>query len=270
MSQPKIPLNKMPGRSVFQMPEPLFNITLSPEIFEQQIKSQGIRMIHARPVPCPNVRELNSGDHVLNCSLCHNGYIYYSQAEFVGTFFGNDLQRQFNLNGTWDMDQASIVIPVRDNQEKILDVQYFDQILIPDITVRYYQRIEHSQSGIDRAQFAVFAIDFAIDNKGKMYRPGVDLVADEGRIKWIGERPGYDLTLNRGHIYSVNYYTNPVFTVIGLPHQIRMAQTQVKGEENVQARFPQLCIVRKDFIPFDSADKTGPSDRPEPTSGSFV
>jgi hypothetical protein len=69
-------------------------------------------------------------------------------------------------------------------------------------------------------------------------------------------------------IYSVNYYTRPVYTVVSLPHHLRMVQTQDVGN-NIQARFPQLAIVRKDFIPFDASDKKGPPDRPEPRDGSF-
>lgn len=227
-------------------------------------------MIHQRPVPCPSVKDIYASDHSPACSTCFNGFIYYAKSEFVGAFMGNNLNRRFGPEGTWDIDDATIVIPVKDSRGDILDIQYFDQILLPDFTVRYYQRVEHSQSGIDRPQFKAVKIDFVMDANGKIYRPGVDVVADsDGRIKWIGERPGYDVKTNRGVVYSINYYTNPVFSIVGLPHQLRAAQTQdlENGGNNIPARFPQLAVVRKDFIPFDEADKTGAADRPEPASG---
>lgn len=270
MTMPKPPGTPMPGRSKMQMFTPLLETTLNPEIFEQQIKTQGVRMIHSRPVPCPFVHDVYAPDHNPGCNLCYNGFIYYDEREFIGLFAGNDLNRSFGMNGTFDVDQATIIIPVHDLKDQIMDVQYFDQILIPDFTVRYYQRIEHSQSGIDRAQFPVFSIDFAIDCNGQVYQPGIDLIVENGRIRWISNnRPGYDPVRGKGVIYSVNYYTRPVFTIVGLPHQLRMVQTKADGP-NVQARFPQFAVVRKDFIPFDVTDKKGPPDRPEPRDGSFV
>jgi hypothetical protein len=261
----------MPGQSIMQMPTPLINVTLSPAIFQQFIDSQGIRMIHARPVPCPNVRDLYGEDHNPACNECFNGYFYYNKTEFTGAFFGNQLERNFTESRSWDLDQANIVVPVQDTAGNILDVQYFDQIILPEFTVRYYQRVEHSQSGLDRLQFPAVTVDFLIAKGGKIFRPGIDFIVEEGRIRWIGERPGWDASIQRGVVYSVNYYTKPHFTVLQLPHQLRVAQTQSQpGNKNIEARFPQLCVCRKDFIPFDRADKIGEPDRPEPTDGSFV
>jgi len=270
MTQPKIPKIKMPGLSRLQLTSPIQNVTLNPQGFEELIKSQGVRMIHSRPVPCPNVRQISSPDHSPACNLCFNGFLYYNESNFIGAFQGNTLNRKFDAQGTWDLDEASIIIPVTDTDDEVLDVQYFDQIVVPDFTVRYYQRVEHSQIGIDRLQFPALTIDFVIDSTGKRFRPGVDVIVERGRLKWIGERPGYDVALKLGRIYSVNYYTRPVFSIVGLPHQLRMAQTQGEGgpgTSNVPARFPQLAIVRKDFIPFDNQDETGSPDRPEPATG---
>ena len=115
-------------------------------------------------------------------------------------------------------------------------------------------------------------MDFLIDNSGKRYRPDVDFQVADGRIVWLKERPGWDPTLDRGVVYSVNYYTRPTFTVLQLPHHLRMAQTQGPdgpGSPNITARFPQLAVCRKDFIPYDSADRVGEPDTPEPRDGSF-
>lgn len=267
--QPKVPPIRMPGKSALQMSAPLMQATLNPAIFEELIAHHGIRMIHSRPVPCPNVRDLHDGTHSPSCSFCFNGFYYYDEQEFIGVLFSNSMDRRFQTSGTWDLDQAYVMVPVKDSSGNTLDVQYFDQIIIPDFTVRYYQRVEHSQSGIDRMQFPVTSVDFLIDASGKRYRPDIDFVVDNGRIRWIGERPGYDPFTDRGVIYSVNYYTRPAYTVIGLPHQIRSTQTKSEDGNNIEARYPQLCSVRKDFIPFDHADEEGQKDRPEPRRGSF-
>ena len=71
--------------------------------------------------------------------------------------------------------------------------------------------------------------------------------------------------LNRGVVYSVSYYTRPTFTVMHLPHHLRLAQAQGEvGGQNVTARYPQLAICRRDFIPYDHSDKVGKPDTPEP------
>jgi|GEM_PF-2994536 len=269
MAQPKIPQFKMPGLAGFQMKVPTPNVTMNPESFEDFIRGHGVRMTHKRPVPCPNVKDINASDHPPSCNMCFNGFIYYDKSHFIGAFMGNSLDRRFNPEGSWDLDQAQIIIPVKDEEGEILDVQYFDQIEVPDFTVRYYQRIEHTQNGVDRPQFKVVSIDFVMDANGKVYRPGIDVVPDgDGRVKWIGDRPGYDPVTKRGVVYSINYYTPPTFSIVNLPHQLRITQTKdLAGGSNVQARFPQLAIVRKDFIPFDAADKVGAPDRPEPASG---
>lgn len=260
----------MPGLATAQMKLPTPNVTMNPESFDDFIRGHGVRMIHKRPVPCPNVKDINASDHSPSCNLCFNGYVYYNKSFFTGAFMGNGLNRRFGPEGSWDVDEAQIIIPVKDEAGNILDVQYFDQIEVPDFTVRYYQRIEHNQDGIDRPQFKVHSLDYVIDANGKVYQPGVDvIVTPDGRLKWIGDRPGYDPVAHRGVVYSVNYYTAPTFSIVNLPHQLRITQTKdPAGGNNVQARFPQLAVVRKDFIPFDEQDRVGAPDRPEPASGS--
>jgi hypothetical protein len=265
---PRPSRSPLPSNLSTQQPSGQPQIALNPQVFEELIRSHGIRMIHARPVPCPKVKDLYSGEHDPSCNECFNGFLYYGHKEFVGAFVGNTNQRQFLVNGTWDLDQAQIIIPTKYNDGSELDVQFFDQIILPDFTVRYYQRVEHSQGGIDRLHFPAKEVDFIRDANGRQYEEGADFIINQsGYIEWISTtRPGYDITLDRGIIYSINYYCKPVFTAIGLPHQLRVSQSLEEGK-SVQTRFPQLVIVRKDFIPFDPSDKVGPPDRPEPRDG---
>lgn len=276
MSMPKVPKKAMPQKLVGQFPNETGQIGMNANPFEQLISAHGIRMIHQKPLPCPNQQTLNGGDHDPNCSRCYNGFLYYGQTEFIGAFMGNSINRQFGMNGTWDLDQAQIVVPSKDKNGAEMDFQFFDQIQIPDFTVRYYQRVQASQTGIDRLHFPAAKIDKVIGSDGTEYRVGVDCQVDErGWVKWIsgGKRPGFDLSIDDGtttgggEIYSINYYTRPSFTVISLPHQIRGTQSLDENGNSVQARFPQLVVVRKDFIPHQNGDVTGQPDAPEPRDG---
>jgi hypothetical protein len=272
MAGPKIPKIPMPGnRFIGQQPSGQLQVGMNPKGFNELIASKGIRMVHARPLPCPNIKDLHASDHDPSCNQCQNGMIYYGHRELVGAFMGNDNNRQFLINGQWDLSNASIVMPTAYADGEDLDIQLFDQIIIPDFTVRYYQRVEHSQTGIDRLQFPAAKVDLIIDSTGASYTPEVDFTVDSfGNIKWLSQnRPGYDLSIDRGDIYSVNYYCKPVFTIIGLPHQLRTTQTIGPDGKPIQERFPQTAIVRKEFVPFNTGDKTGQSDAPEPRDGQF-
>lgn len=268
MSMPKPPTTPMPEVILGQMQDNLDQVGMNPKPFEQLIRAKGIRMIHQKPLPCPNQLTLNGNDHDPNCNNCYNGFIYYDAKEFIGAFMGNSINRQFGMNGTWDLDQAQIVVPSKDKDGNEMDFQFFDQIIIPDFTVRYYQRVEASQTGVDRLHFPGAKIDKVIGADGTEYVPGIDCTVDDrGYVRWLGSnRPGYNLDIDSGHIYSINYYTKPSFTIISLPHQLRVTQTKLPDGTSVQARFPQLVVVRKDFIPHQAGDQNG-DGAPPPRDG---
>ena len=94
MTQPAVPRIHLPGASKFHMPTPIIDVALNPAIFEQFINSQGVRMVHSRPVPCPFVRTISDTDHNPGCNHCYNGFIYYHPTEFIGALMGNSLDRQ--------------------------------------------------------------------------------------------------------------------------------------------------------------------------------
>jgi len=266
---PKIPSKPMPEAHLPLYPDKTGQVALNPTAFEQLIRGHGIRMIHQKPIPCPNQRTLNGNDHDPNCEACYNGYLYYDQTEFIGAMAGNSINKQFGMNGTWDLDQATIIVPSKDANGSEMDFQIFDQILVLDFSVRVYQRVEANQGGQDRLHFPGTSLDKVIGYGGKEYIPGIDCtINDRGYVEWLpgGNRPGYDLTIDSGEIYSVNYYTRPSYTILSLPHQLRGTQT-TKAGVSVQERFPQLVVVRKDFIPHQNGDLSGRKDTPEPRDG---
>jgi hypothetical protein len=63
----------------------------------------------------------------------------------------------------------------------------------------------------------------------------------------------------------------PFLTILQLPHQFRMAQTRIAGpgSHNTVQRFPQLAVVRKDYIPADPNDQIGSKYADEPKRGTI-
>jgi hypothetical protein len=273
--KPPMPMQvKMPGMSVGQMPGSFVTPTLNPEAFQHLLSSQGIRMVHSRPLPSPLCTDVRGSDLKLNDPESENGFYYYNPKEFVGAIMGNTLDRKNNVNGVWDMDQAAVIIPTEYSNGEVMDVNSYDRIELPDHTVRYYQRVEHSRTGVDKLHFRVKYVDCLLSSSKEQFLAGTDFVVDSrGYLQWLpgANRPKFDAATNRGEIYSVSYYTSPVLTVISLPHQLRTAQTAGPGgpgTPNVTGRFPQLAVVRKDFIPADPADRVGQSNAAEPQDGS--
>lgn len=272
MSQPKIPKIPMPPHFKGMMPDNTPQFALNPRAFDELIGSKGIRMVHSKPIPCPNVSDLHSGDHPPGCSECQEGMIYYDEKEFIGAFQGNSNSRQHQVNGQFDYDEASVVVPAKYKDGSEFDIQLFDRIVVPDFTVRFYQRVEHSQTGVDRLKFPAVRVDKLRDASGNEYRQGIDFeLTQTGDIKWISQnRPGYNLGIKKGVVYSVNFYCRPVFTIVSLPHQLRATQTvDPSTGRAVQERFPQQAVVRKDFVPYHGGDRVGPTDTPEPRDGQF-
>jgi len=267
MSKPSVPQFNIPGLSIPQAD--MAQVLMNPSLFENTIKSHGVALIQSRPMQCPNVKDLAGGDHDPSCEICSNGYIYYGHKEFTGVFMGNSIQRQFQMSGTFDFDQASIIMPAKNADGTDFDVNMFDRIEMPGNEVRYFQRVEHSQTGRDRLHFPATRVDKLITADLRIFTSGVDFqVTNEGRIQWLpgGDRPGYNLDIDRGEIYSVTYYCRPVFTVISLPHQLRVTKAMKNGVA-VEERFPQLAVCRKDFFPHDNYDRTGADNSQEPRDG---
>lgn len=273
---PKLPNFPFPGKSVGQMPNKIPMVTFSPEAFEQLIREMGCRFIHARPIPSPHVKTVRGDDLDPSDNTMESNYIYYGHKEFIGAFQGNSNDRQYAMNGTYDSDTATMVIPTKYSDGTDMDVQIFDRIIAIDAPkVRYYQRIEHDMSGQDRLHFPAISVDLILGNDDYQYQESIDFKVNErGMIEWIagGKRPGYDPMLDTGHIYSIVYYTQPYFTVLQLPHQFRMSQTRGPagpGSNNVMQRFPQLAIIRKDYIAADPNDESGSRFADEPKRGTI-
>jgi hypothetical protein len=297
MAIPKIPQIKMPSFSLAQLPNTVPQASLNPVAFDRQIESQGVLFRHYKAMPTPFVKDVRGDDTDPGDNKDENGSIYYGGKDFIGGFGGDDLQRRLNPTGTWDDEQAIVLVPTTYKDGTSLDVQYWDRIVLLSFPLRYAQRVEHSMSGVDRLHFPALSVDALMDSSGEQYQQGVDFNVIEGEICWVqgGRHPIFDPSYadpvkaypdplqqrpspygqpaltqyGKGQIYSVVYYCYAQFTVTNLPHQLRIGQTRPpEGGPNVQTRFSQAAIVKKDFVPNDKNDKIGPASSDEPNQGS--
>ena len=50
-------------------------VQFTPELFNQVLQDQGIRLKHFKTTACPNRTDINFESHNINCTLCDNAVI---------------------------------------------------------------------------------------------------------------------------------------------------------------------------------------------------
>jgi hypothetical protein len=245
-------------------------VTLNPETFQNLLRAHGVKMVHSRPLLFPVARDLRGSDVNPQALDNQNGFWYYGHKEFTGVLMDDTRDKKLGPNGRWDFESAQIIIPTHYDDGTPMDISYEDRIQMTDSEVRYPQRVEANQGGVDQLHFEALRVDMLVDSNWRRYEQGVHFNVEGGAVVWVeGQpRPPYDASLMEGSVYSIAYYCRPAFTVVSLPHQLRRAQTQpTVGGQTKDARFPQLAVVRKDFIPTQNGG-VGSAGSPNQTTGS--
>jgi hypothetical protein len=276
MSQPKPPRFTKPhypplpgGRSFGHMPVPTQSPTFNPQAFQKSTEQSGIPMILMKPLPCPAVRSVRGGDHPSDCDRCQNGYVYYGHTRFIGIKTEQGTSKEFAQPGSVDYDFSLIQVPPNDLDGKPLNVSFFDKIVLddPKEEKRFWQRVEASETGIDRLHFPALRVEKCLDASGE-YVDGLDFVVNEsGWIRWLGRRkPQYDPVAQTGGIYSIAYYIKPSYVVTDIVTDGQTVPVQNPGGPglpNVMEQLPSVVRVRREFFPQEDAQgrRVG---RPEP------
>ena len=247
--------------------------------FDNAIFSSGTTLCHFRAMRCPiGVQDRNdirhsAADHQ-NCS-CSNGFIYI-KAGVVTAFFQSNAAGPFALpEGLLESSSSMLTFPrfYDDTQERILVAPYDKLYLNDDETqVVTWELVEAHATGIDRTQYPVVCVEHLMDSRGITYQEGQDFVVQNGKIMWTGQnRPGTDLKLGRGVIYTIRYRYKPHWFIKDLIHDIRvMPTTDPVTMERNQERLPILVRVQREYI-FLSAQRDdegkNPGDSRSPESG---
>jgi hypothetical protein len=226
--------------------------------FDQILQNRGIRFIHRKSAPCPNIRSLEDNSHNPNCPLCDgNGIIYYEEKEIFGVFTGNSLQKNFEMQGIWEIGTATVTLPIEYPDGSPAEFNTYDQLVIPDFTVRLWELKEY-EPRIDMQQqlrYPITSVDFlasAVDDQLNPFEAGVDYNINNGKIEWIpGREPSYDNTTERGDVYVASYFANPVYVVLQHLRELRITQELVDGQK-VPRRLPQEVLVKRDFLANDA------------------
>src|SRR5208282_5440858 len=86
------------------MPVYIPDPSLKGQSWDQILQNRGIRFIHRRATPCPNMTNLDDNNHVPNCPVCDDvGIIHYAPTEIVGVFQSNSIEKTFEQQGVWEV-----------------------------------------------------------------------------------------------------------------------------------------------------------------------
>jgi hypothetical protein len=223
--------------------------------FDQLLNQRGIRFMHNKAVPCPNVLTVDNNAHLPNCEFCDDsGIIYYGNEELWGVFAGNSIEKTFEAHGVWEVGTAVVTLPSEYPSGDQADFNTYDKLTMPDFTVRMWEMKEYEPrpGGIQSLRYPVQKVEFACSISNgvqKIYQPTIDFNIDvNGDIAWIpGMEPFYDPNSEHGEAIIWSFYAHPVYIVVQSLRELRITQELVNGQK-VARRLPQQILVRRDFM----------------------
>lgn len=245
-----------PASTPSMMPPQIPDPSLKGISFDQLLSNRGIRFLHRRAIPCMNINDLDQNTHDPKCNVCDgSGIYYYREKEIYGVFYSNSLERMFEHHGVWDVGTAIITLPVEYADGEQADFCMFDQLVVPDFTVRMWELKEFVPTTglIQQVRYPIQKVDYmasAANDVVKEYVAGVDFnLTVDGKIQWVsGKQPSYNNVAERGDVYVVSYFANPVYTVLQHLRELRISQEMNPSNQKVAKRLPQQVLVKRDFL----------------------
>ena len=254
MKKPDASLTPSPLSVQTMMPGIIQDPSISGLSFDQLIKGRGIRFLHRRAVPCPNMRTLDDNSHDPKCTYCDNSnFIHYGEREIVGIFQGNSLERLFEQQGMWEIGAAIVSFPAEYDDGTQADFNQFDQLFVPDFEVRLWELKEYERTDdkCQKLRYPVTSVDYMaliVNGQIRLFTQDVDFTITDGKIKWIvGHEPPYNSAIDRGAVLTIAYFAHPQYTVLQTMRELRVTQQYVNGQK-IARRLPQEVMVRRDFL----------------------
>lgn len=231
------------------MPQQLADPSIKGVSFDQLLENRGIRFIHRRSVPCPNMSRLDDNNHDPDCTHCDDsGLLYYDEREIWGVFQSNSVEKTFEQQGIWEIGSAVITFPAEYADGTQADFNTFDELIIPDFTVRLWELKDYEQTSNNQQslRYPIEKVDYmsTITNDVlKRFVEGTDFIITDGNIEWLSGKAPESV----GDVFTVAYYAYPIYKVLQPLRELRISQEWVNGEK-IARRLPQQVLVRRDFL----------------------
>lgn len=243
-----------PTSSPSFMPQQIQDPSIKGLSFDQLANNRGIRFIHKRAAPCPNMTSIADNNHDPQCPVCDgSGIMYYCEKEIYGLWTSNSLEKNFEQQGLWEIGTSVITFPALYDDGEVAEFNTFDQLEIPDFPVRMWELKEWDNRANKsvRLRYPVDTIDIVFSVRSQVrndFVEGVDYNIVNNQIIWVtGLEPNYDNTNERGEVYTVVYHANPRYNVLQQLRELRVTQELVNGQK-IATRLPQQILVKRDFL----------------------
>lgn len=239
-------------------PSPLPMFIPDPSIkgvsFDQLLQNRGVRFVHRKSTPCPNIETVFDNSHNPNCPLCEDGILFYIEKEIWGVFYSNSLEKNFEYQGLWEIGSAVVTLPTEYPDGTPAEFNTYDQLVIPDFSVRMWELKEYRPTYNNQQEFrypiqSTEYVASAVNDALVVYQQGVNFNIVNGNMEWItGQTPSFNVSENKGDVYVVQYYANPVYNVLQHLRELRITQELNLQGQKVAKRLPQQVLVRRDFL----------------------
>lgn len=249
-----------PSPMPFNIPDP----SIRGAAHSQILQNRGIRFLHRKATPCPNIQRLDDDSHEPNCPICDdNGWLYYYENNIVGTFVSNSLEKIFERQGIWEIGSAIVSLPTSYTDGTEADFNTYDQLVVLDYEVRMWEIKEYEPTDLNQQQlrYPITHIEYMSvvnNNVLRVLEEGVDFNIVNGMIQWVpGQQPAYNKAKQTGDVFTVSYFANPIYNVVQTLRELRVTQEMVNGVKQ-SIRLPQEVLVKRDFLPNGSEKVGGP------------
>jgi hypothetical protein len=224
--------------------------------FDQLLQNRGIRFIHKKSCPCPNIKGVEENSHTPGCKFCdESGIMFYSEKEVWGVFTSNTLEKLFEIQGVWEIGTAVVTMPAEYTDGTQADFNVYDHLICPDFQIRLNDLKEYHPDDGRRMwlKYPIIKVEYMASVRNGIlftYTEGVDFIIVDGEIEFmIGKTPSYNPINDLGEVMTITYLTNPVYGVQSVMHELRVTQVYDPNTGTKTAvRLPQQILVKRDFL----------------------
>jgi len=215
--------------------------SLTPKNFERLILQHGIRVKIYRTFFCPNVKDVDSGQHEIDCQVpgCSRGYIDVDPIDTMCLIQRQELIKRQSAEGFVDDQSCHGTFLLG------INLQYMTLVELQDYFQIYYELIKRSTGDSDTTKFSAKRVNIIMDKKGIRYYQTIDFhVSPTGTIQWIANRGP-----EAGEIYSIHYESNVRYRCTKAVQVSRF--TQIKNSDGTVAfqKMPELWTLNREFMP---------------------
>jgi hypothetical protein len=263
---------------------PSVSVSFDPDAFNEFLNLQGIRLVHYKALRCPvGMTDVDDNRRPHNDHAgCSNGFIYYKAGIVTAGMQGNSNQQHGNDLGLIESSYITASLPqYYDGDESCpISIAPFDRFFLceEEVESRILVPTWHLQtchaSGLDKLYYPAESVEKLVDMRGEEYKEGTDVVIEDGLIKWSKRRPGYQIDVDRGAIYSIRYKYRPYWYCVRLIHEIRVAQVETMAGR-VLTRMPQQVLIAREYTytnesaDSQAVDSNSLRQTPSPKDGGF-